>query len=46
MNNAKKIIAEFFRTEAGNEPVRDYLKALGRPSSTEIGADIGTTERC
>lgn len=44
--NGKKIIAEFFRTEAGNEPVRDYLKALGRPCSTEIGADIGTTERC
>lgn len=44
--NAKKIIAEFYRTEAGNEPVRDYLKALGRPASTEVGADIGTVERC
>ncbi len=43
---SKKVIAEFFRTEAGNEPVRDYLKALGRPVSSEIGADIGTVERC
>jgi phage-related protein len=46
VNATKKIIAEFFCTEAGNEPVRDYLKALGRPASTEIGADIGTVERC
>ncbi len=36
----KKIIAEFYRTEAGNEPVRDELIKLGRPIKTEIGSDI------
>jgi hypothetical protein len=29
---AKKIIAEFYRTEAGNEPVREHLRTLGRPA--------------
>ena len=43
---SERITAKFFRPEAGNEPIRDYLKALGRPASTEIGADIGTVERC
>ncbi len=36
----KKIEAEFFKTNAGNEPVKDELLKLGRPIKTEIGADI------
>jgi phage-related protein len=30
----------FFQTEAGNEPVRDWLKALPRADQKLIGADI------
>jgi phage-related protein len=40
----KKIVAEFFKTAAGNEPVRDVLLKLGRPIKTEIGADIQFVE--
>ena len=40
----KKINAEFFKTEAGNEPVKDELKALGRPVKTQVGEDIRFVE--
>ena len=36
----KRIRAEFFKSEAGNEPVRKELKALGRPIKTVVGEDI------
>lgn len=44
MAKLKKLTARFYRTEAGNEPVREWLKKLGRPDCTIIGEDIMTVE--
>lgn len=40
----KRIPAIFFRTEAGGEPVRDWLKSLSRGDRKLIGTDIQTVE--
>lgn len=40
----KRIKATFFKTPAGNEPVREWLKDLGKPDCTVIGGDIKTVE--
>lgn len=40
----RKITAEFYRTEAGNEPVRSWLKTLTREERQEIGKDVRKTE--
>src|SRR5579871_5131674 len=40
----KRIPAIFFRTEAGGEPVRDWLKSLSRDDRKLIGIDIMTVE--
>jgi phage-related protein len=40
----KRIPAIFFRTEAGGEPVRDWLKGLSPDDRKRIGADIKTVE--
>lgn len=40
----KKIPAIFYRTEAGNEPVRDWLKDLDRDDRRLVGVDIATVE--
>jgi phage-related protein len=40
----KKIVAIFYRTEAGGEPVRDWLKSLSAEEKKLIGADIKTVE--
>ncbi len=40
----KKVPAIFFRTEAGGEPVREWLKELSKEDKREIGADIQTVE--
>ncbi len=43
--SAKRIPAIFFRTEAGGEPVREWLKALPtREDRKQIGYDIETVE--
>ncbi len=34
----------FFRTEAGNEPVREWLKSLPKEACKAIGADILTVQ--
>jgi phage-related protein len=34
----------FFRTETGNEPVREWLKALSKEDCKAIGADILTVQ--
>ena len=34
----------FYRTKRGNEPVREWLKDLGRPGSSIIGDFIGTVQ--
>ncbi len=36
--------AIFFRTEAGNEPLRDWLKGLDRDDRRRIGADVKLAE--
>ena len=40
----KRVPAIFFRTEAGGEPVRDWLKTLSPDDRKRIGADIKTVE--
>ena len=40
----KRIPAIFFRTEAGGEPVRDWLRILSRDDRKLIGIDIMTVE--
>lgn len=40
----KRVQAVFFRTDAGTEPVRDWLKSLDRDDRLRIGTDIKTVE--
>jgi phage-related protein len=40
----KRIPARFYCTEAGNEPVRDWLLGLSREERKAIGVDIKTVE--
>jgi len=41
----KRVPAIFFRTEAGGEPVRDWLRSLPSPNDRKrIGEDIKTVE--
>jgi phage-related protein len=40
----KRIPAIFFRTEAGREPVRDWLRGLSPEDRKRIGEDIKTVE--
>ena len=43
-NQGKRIPAIFYRTEAGGEPVREWLKALSADDKKRIGEDIKTVE--
>ncbi len=44
-NNDKPILTViFYRTEAGNEPVREWLKSLKREDRRTIGEDIKTAQ--
>lgn len=40
----KRISAVFYQTEAGTEPVREWLKGLDREDRYLIGTDIKTVE--
>lgn len=40
----KKISVSFYKTSAGSEPVREWLKALDADARKIIGADIKTVE--
>ena len=40
----KKIIVKFYKTEAGNEPVKSWLKGLSREDRKTLGEDIKTVE--
>jgi phage-related protein len=40
----KKLPAAFFRTASGNEPVREWLKALGDDDRRIVGQVIATAE--
>lgn len=44
MVEIKKLPAAFFRTASGNEPVREWLKALGDDDRRIVGQDIATAE--
>ena len=35
---------KFFRTDAGNEPVREWLKSLGAEDRRTVGEDIKTVQ--
>lgn len=38
------LTAEFYQTEIGNEPVRDWLKTLSQADRQQIGKDVRKTE--
>lgn len=40
MNTEPKLRAVFFRTDSGNEPVREWLEGLGEEDERSIDADI------
>ena len=40
MNDQPKLRVVFFRTEAGNEPVREWLQTLDKADKRRIGTDI------
>lgn len=40
----KKLQADFFKTENGNEPVRNFLKVLSSEDKKSVGADIMAIE--
>ncbi len=40
MSSARKLSAFFFSSASGDEPVRDWLKALGKLDRQSIGEDI------
>ncbi len=42
--NNPKLTVVFYKTEAGNEPVREWLKSLKREDRKTIGEDIKTAQ--
>jgi phage-related protein len=40
----KTLSVHFYRTKNGREPVREWLKELGRPDSLAIGEDIAVVQ--
>lgn len=40
MASARKLLATFYRTASGDEPVRDWLKELNKQERQSIGEDI------
>lgn len=44
MEIQKKLQVDFFKTESGNEPVRDFLKSLSPDDKKSVGADIMAVE--
>ena len=40
MSNDPILTVIFFLTESGNEPVRDWLKSMGKQDKKQIGEDI------
>jgi phage-related protein len=44
MPTRPKLEVRFFRTDAGSEPVREWLKALPRDERKVIGDDISTVQ--
>lgn len=44
MPGQKRLTAVFFKSASGREPVREWLKELGRPDSLLVGEDIRVVE--
>jgi hypothetical protein len=44
MNAERPLKVVFFKTEAGKEPVREWLRGLSKEDSKIIGADILTVQ--
>src|ERR1051326_69569 len=44
MKSERPLRVVFFKTEAGNEPVREWLKSLPREDCKTIGTDILTVQ--
>mgnify|MGYP001420556365 CR=1 FL=1 len=44
MPHSKRIGAVFYRTDTGNEPVREWLKTLTKDDRFRIGTDLKTAE--
>ena len=44
MNSERPLAVVFFRTEAGNEPVREWLKSLPKEDRHVIGEDLLTVQ--
>jgi len=40
MNSERPLAVVFFRTDAGNEPVREWLRGLSKEDRKAVGADI------
>ena len=38
------LACRFYRTDRGNEPVRDWLKTLSAEARKEIGSDVGQVQ--
>ena len=43
-NKEPILVVAFYRTDAGNEPVREWLKSLSRENKRMIGEDIKTAQ--
>ena len=44
METSKNIKAAFYKTAAGNEPVREWIKSLSQDEKKSIGEDIKAVE--
>ena len=44
MNRVKPLTVKFYRTQAGHEPVREWLRSLGREDKKTIWEDIKTVQ--
>lgn len=44
MVGAKRLVAVFYRSESGREPVREWLKSLSKDDRFRIGTDLKTVE--
>ena len=44
MNSDRPLAVVFFKTEAGNEPVREWLRRLSKEDRKTIGEDILTVQ--
>lgn len=46
MSILRPLPAVFFKTDAGNEPVREWLKDMSKEERTLVGIDIKTVQYC